>query len=242
MYSGVGTDSKKYILGLTLWVDIAKSFRIQEKASKKNFLMQSISELSQIQWAKLWDVFLLRFIFGVSMTMYFTQQSVYLHEYYELTQRHIGYIISYFSASGTIGAFILPAITKKYYKDDTSCYTRLQHFFLLMTFSAICLYAAPNIEMFLVLLVPFSFSCTVLRIVSMELMLKQANKDHTGSLSGSSNSVMSIARMVTPVTTGAITDLVGSHTAMLLTSIPPLLGVVLVFNFQSKNINKIKTK
>ncbi|XP_044261833.1 major facilitator superfamily domain-containing protein 9-like [Tribolium madens] len=199
---------------------------------------KSITDMTEIDWRAFWDVFLLRFIFGFSVTMYFSQQSVYLKEEFQLSQRHVGYTISFFSATGMASAFLLHYITSYFYKMDDSCLKRLTHFFLLMTLSLICLYLAPNFELFLVILVPFSLSCTILRIVSMELMLKKASSTHRGSLSGTSNSIMSIARFVTPVTSGLISDKLGGHSAMLFSAVSPLVGTLVSLWMKLRTVDK----
>ncbi|XP_063906039.1 major facilitator superfamily domain-containing protein 9-like [Zophobas morio] len=201
---------------------------------------KSVTDMTDINWTSLWEVFFLRFIFGFAVTMYFSQQATYLREQFNLSQRHVGYTISYFSATGMASAFLLDSITGSFYKDDTSCLRRLTHCFLLMTLSLVSLYLAPNIQLFLVVLIPFSLSCTILRIVSMELMLKKATGDHRGSLSGTSNSIMSIARFVTPVTSGLVTDTFGGHVAMLFAAVPPLIGTVVSFKMKFKHGREIK--
>ncbi|EEZ97676.1 major facilitator superfamily domain-containing protein 9 isoform X2 [Tribolium castaneum] len=198
---------------------------------------KSVRDMGEIDWGAFWDVFLLRFIFGFSVTMYFSQQSVYLKEQFKMAQRHVGYTISFFSASGMAAAFLLHYINY-FYKGDVSCLKRLTHFFLLMTLSLVCLYFAPNIELFLLVLVPFSLSCTVLRIVSMELMLKNASTTHRGSLSGTSNSIMSVARFVTPVTSGLISDKLGGSSALLFTAVPPLIGTLVSVWMKVRNGDK----
>jgi MFS family permease len=205
-------------------------------------LHKSVTDMTDIEWGTLWETFILRFIFGFSVTMYFSQQAVYLREQFDMSQRHIGYTISYFSASGMISAFLLHYITNYFYRNDDSCMKRLSHFFLLMTLSLVGLYLAPNVELFLVALIPFSLSCTILRIVSMELMLKQASSTHRGSLSGTSNSIMSVARFVTPVSSGLVADKLGGHLALLFAALPPLVGTIVSVRMRIKSGAKAKRK
>lgn len=198
---------------------------------------KSITEMIEIDWSAFWDIFFLRFIFGFAVTMYFSQQSLYLKEQFDLSQRYVGYTISFFSGTGMASAFLLHYINNIFYKNDETCLKRLNHFFFLMTLSIICLCLSPKIELFLLFSIPFSISCTVLRIVSMELMLKRAAKTHRGSLSGTSNSIMSIARFVTPVSSGLITDKLGGHAAMIFAAVPPLVGTIVSFKMKTKNEN-----
>ncbi|XP_018565092.1 major facilitator superfamily domain-containing protein 9-like [Anoplophora glabripennis] len=207
----------------------------------KREFAKTVKELNDIDWKVHWDSFLLRFLFCLAIMCYFSNQSLYLREKYELSQKHIGYIISFFGTISMFSAFFLDQINS-FYKDDSTCFTRLFHFSLLLTSCFMAIAFSPNISVLLLLMVPFSVASTVLRVVSMELMLKKSDESHTGSLSGASNSVMSLAKFLTPFLTGVISDIFTEKSVMFVGILPSGLCVFLtlymkkyVANTEDKN-------
>lgn len=195
------------------------------KGVKREFA-KTVKELKDIDWKVHWDSFLFRFLFCLAITCYFSNQSLYLREIYKLSQKHIGYIISFFSTIGMFSAFFLDQINR-FYKDDHTCFTRLFHFSLLLTSCFICIAISPNLSVLLLLMVPFSIASTALRVVSMELMLKKSDELHRGSLAGASNSVMSLARFLTPFLTGVISDIFTEKSVMFVGILPSFMCVIL---------------
>ncbi|KRT81506.1 membrane transporter, partial [Oryctes borbonicus] len=189
----------------------------------KEFL-RALRELMKINWKIYWDTFLMRFMFGVSVSIVHTSQSVYLKETYNLSQVYIGYTISFLSIVGVICGLSMGKITAMFYKDDHNCLRRIYHSFCAMAACCFGFYFAPNIYIYYTVLIPFSISSTILRIVTMELMISKSKDDEKGSLSGASNSVMSIARFITPLSSGIVGDIFGENAVMLSAFVPPLCG------------------
>ncbi|KAG5877556.1 hypothetical protein JTB14_023329 [Gonioctena quinquepunctata] len=204
--------------------------------SARNEFKKTVKELVDIDWKEHWDTFLLKFLMGLTMTCYFTNQSIYLKETYQMSQKHIGYMISFFSTVGMISGFILNKINSLYKPD--SLFTRLCHSFFILTISFFGIYLSPNFYIFLFLLIPLAFSATALRVGSMELMFEKSEKLHKGSLSGASNSIMSVARFLTPVITGFTSDIFNEQSVMLIAAFPSSLGF-LVSVFMKKKYGKI---
>ncbi|XP_060524281.1 major facilitator superfamily domain-containing protein 9-like [Cylas formicarius] len=197
---------------------------------EKNLFTQVIHELGKsaadmytIDWNQFYEPFLLRFLFGLSVSTYFTNQSLLLKETYLLTQKQIGYVISYFSTIGLFSSFFLDKINGLYKSGD--CLSRIFHFFIILALCILTIYIAPNLYILLVALIPLSFSSTVLRVVTMELILAKTSGLHRGSLSGASNSVMSISRFITPLLSGILADKLGEHSVILVAVIPAIFGV-----------------
>lgn len=203
-------------------------------------LTKTINNLRLVNWKIYGESFCIRFLFGMSVSIYFSNQSLYLTEKYFLPQKYIGYIISFISLTGTITGFMLGFITKKLYKNDLNCNKRLLHFFTVLTICFVLLYLAPTIYTFVAVLVPYGVSNIILRIVSMELLLTKSNNEAKGSLSGASNSVMSLARFVSPITSGVIIDMYGTNAVMLSAFIPALLGTIMCVKMNYTNRNKKK--
>lgn len=195
-------------------------------------------DLKHVNWNLYWDVFVLRFLFGFSMSVYFANQALYIQEKFKLSQKFIGYTISFVSVIGTLSGLILGLISRKFYKEDLKCLHRLSHSFMIMTVSFIGLYLAPNLMMFYMFLVPFGISNSILRIVSMEAILSKSRDNDKGSLSGVSNSVMSISRFVSPITSGIVADVFGEGKTLLFAFVPSILGTLLCVKLISQEHSK----
>ncbi|KAJ8939605.1 hypothetical protein NQ318_010612 [Aromia moschata] len=200
-----------------------------------------MKDLRSIDWNEHWSTFLLRFLFGLSLSCFFSNQTLYLKEKYELSERYTGYIVSYFSTIGMVSAFFINLINN-FYKTDYTCLIRLLHFFTILTVCFICISISQSIWMFLILLVPFSIVSTSLRVVSMELMLKQSDKSHRGSLSGASNSIMSIMRFISPLLTGLVGDIFSGQYVMLVAVIPSSIGMGVSWYMKTSVKSDIKNK
>lgn len=232
----------KIILGLICSIpDIAKNTKNTQNKSftiKKfgNELLRAITELVKIDWKVYWDAFFLRFLFGFSISIYFSNQAMYIQERFNLSQKYIGYTISFLSIIGSLAGLMLGYITNTFYKNDFKCSKRLFHGFTTICITFIGLYYATNITVFVIFLIPFGISNTILRIVSMEVILSRSGNNDRGSLSGASNSVMSVARFISPITSGIIGDTVGEHAVVLSAFAPALLGSLLCMRLMYKKV------
>lgn len=203
-------------------------------------LLKAVLNLKEIDWSTYWDAFLLRFLFALSVSVYLSNQSVYLKERYELSQKTIGYIISFYSALGTTSGFLMGVITKTFYENDVNCHKRLLHFFAVLTVCYFLLYFSPNIGVYVAILIPQGVASMIIRIVSMEFMLSKPHSKAKGSISGATNSVMSVARFISPVASGVIADLFGEQYVILSAFVPTLLAVGLCWkiSYDDKDVKK----
>lgn len=187
--------------------------RINFKLILKDF-SKTFTELKSIEWGQHWCPFLIRFLFGTALSAFLGNQALFLQENYQLSKKQIGYVISYFSTIGTMSGFFLDRINALY-RDDVKCFTRLRHFFFLMFVCLIGIYLSTNLWTVFVLLVPLSIAASILRNVSIQLLLQQSKKSESGSFAGAANSVMSIARFCVPFFSGVVADVFGEKNAIL---------------------------
>lgn len=231
---------------LTLALPENKKEDIHGDAVQKNLLLSAAEELKltitnlrEINWKIYWDAFTVRLLYGLCTSMYFFNQSMYLQEKYDLSQIQIGYVISFFSAVGALFGLCLGYITKKLYSNDVNCSNRLLHFWLLLTVSLVLLNFAQNITTYIVLLIPFGISSIVIRIVSMELLLTRVETSGKGSVSGASNSVMSVARFISPTISGVVGNIFGEGAIMLALFVPSLTATAICFSLKYTKKTKI---
>lgn len=204
-----------------------KEYKSTSLSRKINIEFEKIlQELKHIKWKKIWYTFFLKFLFGLSISVYFSNQTFYIQDKFNLTQRYVGYTISFLSIFGVITSFLSGKIKNVFYKNDTSCLKRLFHAFTLLSICFLALFFSTHLYMFLVFLVPFSFASSILRNVSTELILLQSDHNEKGSLSGVSNSVMSISRSVAPIFAGFIADKFGRDSVIVSGFVPSFLGSI----------------
>ncbi|KAL3280334.1 hypothetical protein HHI36_017823 [Cryptolaemus montrouzieri] len=206
----------------------------------KQELLKIGSNLKKVNIRENWDLFSMRLLFGIATSMYFHNQAIYMREYFNLNQVNIGYLISFIGIVQTCSVFSLGHINQIFYKHETDCSRRMFHFFSLMSCSSILLYFTDDIKLFLLFIIPFAISSSVLRISTMELLLGQCSKEQKGTFSGVSNSIASVAKFITPLISGLIIDFTSIHVSILLPSVPALLGSFVSLKVMSKmeNIKK----
>ncbi|CAH0559623.1 unnamed protein product [Brassicogethes aeneus] len=198
----------------------------------KTEFKKSLRELIEVDWKAHWVSFLLRFLFGLCSSAYFSNQVLYLKEKHGLSQKHIGYTISIYSSIGMIVALYLEKINS-FYKNDRTGYQQLFHFFAIFALSFYFIYVSPNLFTYMLCLIPLAISSIVIRVISMDLLMKESNGVKRGSLSGASNSIMSIARFVSPLFSGIMVDFFG-QSVILMSVLPATLGMGLSWYFNLK--------
>ncbi|XP_022919322.2 major facilitator superfamily domain-containing protein 9-like [Onthophagus taurus] len=197
-------------------------------------MKKSVEILKKINWKIYWDAFLIRFLFGITTSFFHSNQSLYLKEKHNLSQLYIGYTISFFSIIGVLTSLTLGWITETFYKNDTNCLQRLFHSFVILSISCLGFYLAPNLIVFYTFLIPFGITTALVRIVSMEMMLTKSGKEEKGSLSGASNSIMSISRFFTPLMSGVVGDFFGEESVMFFAFVPAIIGSIVCYKLLSK--------
>lgn len=214
---------------------INKKQSSHQLTSLKEELSKAVVNLRQIDWPTYWDAFLLRFLFALSTSVYFSNQGIYLKEKYELQQKNIGYIISFYNALGTISGLLMGFITDRFYRNDINCHKRLFHSFSVLTVCFFLMYFAPTVSTYILILMPQGVASMIIRIVSMEFILSKPHSKAKGSISGATNSVMSIARFVSPIASGMIADTFGETYVIPSAFIPTLVAVILCWRINYYN-------
>lgn len=92
------------------------------------------------------------------------------------------------------------------------------------------------------ILIPQGVAAMVIRIVSMEFILSKASSQAKGSISGATNSVMSIARFISPLASGVIADVCGEGFVILSAFLPTFVAVVLCWRINYGDGKFVKKK
>lgn len=208
-----------------------------QKNLKGNFF-KIFQNFQSVDWKNSWQIFIIRFLFGTSTSLYFLMQMMYFKEYFKLSQKEIGYILSFNNFIQTCSVFSLNYILFKFYKNDKTGLKRLFHFFCIFCGACSFLLLTDKINYYVVTMIPLAISIAVLRISSVELMLRSCDKEQRGIFSGVSNSFRSIGRFITPMIAGLAGDTLSSYYYMLLPIVPALLGTLVTFNLYQKSLLK----
>uniref|UniRef100_A0A6P7GW81 Major facilitator superfamily domain-containing protein 9-like n=1 Tax=Diabrotica virgifera virgifera TaxID=50390 RepID=A0A6P7GW81_DIAVI len=199
---------------------------------------KSVNEIVSIDWKVHWDTFLLKFLLGLTITVYFSNQAIYLRETFQMSQKHVGYMISLFSTIGMISGLCLKKVDS--FLKNVDVYTKMGVWFGVLALCFIAMYLSPNFIVFMFFLAPLSLAATAMRVASMELMFKKTEALHRGSLSGASNSVMSVARFMTPLFTGISSDIFSEKSVMLIAVVPASIGVFVSLYTKRKYDSTVK--
>ncbi|KAF5278571.1 hypothetical protein FQA39_LY00613 [Lamprigera yunnana] len=197
-------------------------------------------ELTKIDWKIFWDVLVLKFIFSFCVMVYFTNQSLYIQEKFELSQKSVGYIIALFGVLGIVSTILMPSIKAKFYALDKNSTKFLLHQYIIMTFGLLSLNLAPSLPIFVLALLPFAVSHSALTIVTNEITLNRATDKDRGSLTGVSESVMGIGRFLAPLLSGLVASYFGEAHVLIFASLISSLGIIVCLQliFQEKTNKK----
>lgn len=208
-----------FILGLALSIPNSIKKR-NDFINLKSEIMKAFYELKNIEWQQFWDVFLFRFLYGLSVSIYFSNQSLFIEEKFNISKVYVGYTISFLSAIGVLSAFLFK------YTNNLKLINYINAAFAL---SLLGLNFVHNIYVFLILLIPFSVCSTFLRITTMELiLLKSMQFGKMGSLSGVSNSIISLGRSISPLTIGLSNSVIGNeNVAPFIAFVPSFIACIL---------------
>lgn len=156
--------------------------------------MLSIESLDSIV-----DLLLLRFILGFAMIIFRSNFTTMLEFRYQTTPKTNGYILSFngmiSGLSGTLVGYIMPL----YNHNDAKA---ILHFSALITCALFCITFSPDLWVLVCLLMPLSFSTSICRVCVSNVTLKRCKQNEKGVILGVGNSMISFARMLSPLLAG----------------------------------------
>ena len=173
---------------------------------------------SKIDWPSIWDLFLIKFLMGISVIVFRSNFSLMLIEKFDTTPRINGYIISF---NSTISAFIgfFTGYIAKYYNNNSQL---LFHLSCGLAVTLFCLSLSPSLTSFVILLIPLGLITTVARVCGTSLTIERTQGQKIGTLMGFQQSCMSVARMLAPLIAGLVQEispsgpgLIGSATTVM---------------------------
>lgn len=166
---------------------------------ESHFSLKNLSgAIYSMDWADLWDLFLIKFLAGFSVLMFRSNHILTLKEKFGASPATLGYMTSYSAAVSTFCGFGVGKITSFFPKAAKA----FEHALMLQAVTLTCLTFAPSMTFIFIALAPLSLVTTVQRVVATDLTIHRGGKQGRGGLMGLSQSIMSLARMLSPFLAG----------------------------------------
>ena len=173
---------------------------------------------SKIEWTDIWDLFLIKFLLGISIIIFRSNFSLMLIEKFDTTPRINGYIISFNSTVSALVGFFAGYIARLYNNNAKLLF----HLSCLLGLTLFSLSLSPSLLLFVTLLIPLGLITTVARICGTTLTIERTKGHDIGTLMGFQQSCMSVARMLAPLIAGLVQEIcvlgpgfVGTFTTLL---------------------------
>lgn len=179
------------------------------------------------------DLLLIRFVMGFSMMIYRSNYTAMLDYRYGVDAKTTGYTISFGSVVGAISGMSVGEIYN-YFESDAKM---MLFGGLLMTLSLFGISLSPSIFGILLCVIPLSVSSAIMRVNFLNLTLKHSQADEKGAVMGVGDSMISVARMLSPVVAGFAQEVSVVGPCWMATGLA-MVGVLLMgFFLQDKPIN-----
>lgn len=196
--------------------DIAKASGDDANASDRNVTSSSevrkgslpaplakvIGAIQQVHWINVADIFFIRFLASLSMIIFRSSFNLILEYRLATSPKTNGYLMSYNAILGVISGFSVRFLTG-FFRSTESMH---RFFSVTLVFALASLSVAPDITYIVIALIPLCLSTSVLRVASSTLLYKKGGEAEKGLLTGLSDSIMSMARMVGPTVGGVAQD------------------------------------
>lgn len=144
------------------------------------------------------DLFLIRFVIALGMMTYRSNYTAMLDYRYGVDAKTAGYIISFGSIIGALSGMSVGTIYNYFGSDAKMMFSAG----LLMVTGLFGIAISPSIHGILVCVAPLSLATALMRVNSHNLTLKRCRADEKGAVMGVGNSLISIARMLSPAIAG----------------------------------------
>lgn len=210
-------------------VDIFKKNETNSTSNRLQFKL-IFKDLLSIEWKQFWDIFLLKFVFTITMFVFYSNYSLLLEERFHLSHKYIGYTISFKGVIAVLLGLVIGRL-KQMYSQNTSQKKIILHGFVGLCVSFLLLVIVPNFLVYIVFIIPLTVCSSLLRIVTTEFMLENTTAEYRGSVIGASNSVASMARLLSPLISGMTLDKFGPNYVPFTSSVFAGIAVILSLGF-----------
>lgn len=164
--------------------------------------VSSISKLASV--SSIMDLLVLRFLMGFSMLVFRSNFMSMLEFHFNTSPKTNGYIMSYNALIGGFSGILMGSIADFYNHNDSKM---LLHFSCLITVSILGITFSPSIYFVAAFITPLAVSSAVSRVCLTNLTFRRSRKDEKGVILGVGNSLLSLARMISPALGGFVQEI-----------------------------------
>nr|XP_006825890.1 PREDICTED: major facilitator superfamily domain-containing protein 9-like [Saccoglossus kowalevskii] len=183
--------------------------KIKRSTSEKKFALEDLN-LNPITFFRTFshiltgqiDLFIIRFLLGFAALLYRSNFTLMLENEYGTSPKTNGYIISMGSAVAVLSGMFVGHIIRLYNNEAKL----LIHAGVMQVLAIIFLTFSPNIWFIMILLAPLSLSNSIARVCCTDLSVRRGRVTEVGAVIGLSQTVMSVARMLTPFLGGVLQE------------------------------------
>ncbi|KAI4467673.1 major facilitator superfamily domain-containing protein 10 [Holotrichia oblita] len=213
-------------------IKTAKSKRSKEKPILTE-LTQAFTNLIQVDWNTFWDLFLFRFLRESGYSAFFTTFGVVLMDHLGASQSEMGLTISLFSITMIATNLSMGKIKERLYADDSSGYKRNLHGFIGLTATFGLLYLYTGFYLYIIVMLAMGVFGAVLDATWMEMLVDRTSDNNKGTITGSFESIMQMANLVTPMIATYVEENYGYHKTFLI-AIMFLTSGVLIGSYRQR--------
>lgn len=198
--------------------------------STRSGMLKIVSELRGVNWLLFWDLFVIKFILSFAQKVFYSNYSSTVQEKFNLTPKWVGYTISFQGMIGAICSFSMSWIERIIFRNwKTKSVVLLG--FVMLSFAFFAESIVEQLNIFVLFLIPLSISFSLLRVLNTKMMISRTDPNQRGSVTGASNSISSVARLVAPICSGAVLEYLGPSAVPLLSVASSICGVILAAAF-----------
>ena len=191
---------------------------------------------SAIDWTDIWDLFLIKFLLGISIMIFRSNFSLMLMEKYDTSPSINGYIMSFNSTVSAFVGFFAGYLAKSYNNNAKLLF----HLSCLLAVTLFSLTVSPSLVMFVILLIPLGLITTVARICGTTLTIERTQGHDIGTLMGFNQSCLSVARMLAPIAAGLVQEISPSGPGFVGTTTTLIAVIIFILRPQDVHIHEKK--
>ncbi|XP_060067710.1 major facilitator superfamily domain-containing protein 9-like [Ylistrum balloti] len=198
-----------------MWCLLPSVSTIKNKSSQYNSLTNIVTSFKHLNWKNLCDIFLVNFFSGFSVMLFRSNSDMIFRDRFGTTKQQMSYLTSYTAVVSALCGFVSGWIAGQY-QDNSRLY---QHMICGLLVTLVALTLVFDFWMYILVLALLSFVTTNLRVASASLLAARGGAERVGAVMGLGDTVMSVARMLSPLLSGMSLEFSSSG--------PPLLGSVM---------------
>ena len=203
MMCGAGLFSLNMIFVLVLVKSVpstkasVRAEDVKEMMTWKHFL-SSMNIFKGIKWWQMYDLIALKFIGSLSVQMFRTNIAILIQDRFDADYTTLGKIMSFNGVSSAITAATCGYVSRLY----SNPMKQVTHLLILLSLALLGATCAPNLLVFVAMIIPQTIATSNLRVCTTNLFLSRVSDEEKGEVIGMTYSITSVSRMLSPTFVG----------------------------------------